>query len=309
MTETSSSLAMMIEHARMVREALLNDPHRPVYHFAIPEDIGIPGDPNGAFYAHGRYHLMYLYACRSDGYRWGHLSSHDLVHWRAHPDSVIPDALDGGIFSGGAFVDDDGTCYVTYWGLPVEGQSQGGIRIIKSCDPQYNTWEKFADYALACSEGGILVSADAGGNPRCLGCADPSNIWKKDGYYYMETGNLCVLMKFKRDGLHNYTAEELAELPVPEEIYGDWVDLFRSRDLHTWEYLHRFYTRDAANRMTDPDEDDMCPSFLPLPPARTAAPSAANICNCSSRIIAAASITSAAMTKPRIASCRKVTGA
>jgi len=265
---TIDDMKTAIEHTRLLREKLLSDPHRPVYHFAIAEDIGIPGDPNGAFYANGRYHLMYLYACRSDGFRWGHLSSHDLVHWRSHPDAIGPDELDGGIFSGGAFVDDDGACYLSYWGLNVEGQNRSGIRICKSCDKEYNTWEKFAGYALEATEGGVLEITDADGTARYLGCADPSNIWKKDGYYYMQTGNLVVLIKFKRDGLHNYTPEELAQLAVPEEIYGDWVDLFRSRDLQTWEYLHRFYTRDASNGMTDPNEDDMCPSFLPLPAAK-----------------------------------------
>ena len=34
-----------IEHTRLLREKLRADPHRPAYHFATPEDIGIPGDP------------------------------------------------------------------------------------------------------------------------------------------------------------------------------------------------------------------------------------------------------------------------
>ena len=42
-----------IQGARELREHLLRDVHRPGYHFAIPEDIGRPGDPNGAFYANG----------------------------------------------------------------------------------------------------------------------------------------------------------------------------------------------------------------------------------------------------------------
>ena len=108
------NIATAIEHSRLLREKFLSDPYRPGYHFVIPEDIGVPGDPNGAFYANGRYHLMYLYACRSDGFRWGHMSSTDLIHWRRHPDALIPDELDGGIFSGGAFVDDDGTVYLSY---------------------------------------------------------------------------------------------------------------------------------------------------------------------------------------------------
>ena len=117
----SDNMAERIQAARELREHLLRDRYRPGYHFAIPEDIGRPGDPNGAFYANGRYHLMYLYdrrgvsAWRGKGFAWGHLSSTDLVHWRHHPDALLPDDYDGGIFSGGAFVDDDGTAYLTYW--------------------------------------------------------------------------------------------------------------------------------------------------------------------------------------------------
>ena len=104
------NLPRAIEHARLLREKYLADDTRPGWHFAVPGDYGLPGDPNGAFFADGRYHLMYLYDCRSDSFRWGHISSADLLHWRAHPDAVVPDRLDGGIFSGGAFVDGDGVC-------------------------------------------------------------------------------------------------------------------------------------------------------------------------------------------------------
>lgn len=257
-----------IEHARLLREKLLADPYRPGYHFATPEDIGVPGDPNGAFYANGRYHLMYLYASRSDGFRWGHQSSHDLVHWRAHPDAIVPDNADGGIFSGGAFVDDDGTCHLTYWSLPVEGKGHGGIRIIKSRDRHYDHWEKSAEYAFACTEHGVRQVVDGDGKPLYLGCADPSNIWKKHGRYFMQAGNLCVLAKFKRDGLHNYTPEQRAAAQAPPNAVGDWVELLESDDLKHWRFVHRFYDRDASNRWTGPNEDDMCPSFLPLPKSK-----------------------------------------
>ena len=79
----------MIENSREYRELMLSDPYRPAYHFAIPDDDGRPGDPNGAFYADGRYHLMYLYRRRStNAFHWGHISSRDLLHWRAHPDAI-----------------------------------------------------------------------------------------------------------------------------------------------------------------------------------------------------------------------------
>ena len=109
-----------IKAAKELREILLSDRYRPGYHFTVPEDIGKPGDPNGAFFADGRYHLMYLYSRRGIkawhgvGFCWGHISSHDLVHWRHHPDVLRPGDGDGGCFSGGGFVDDDGTAYITY---------------------------------------------------------------------------------------------------------------------------------------------------------------------------------------------------
>lgn len=50
----------VVRSTRLFRERLLADPNRPRYHFCLPEDMGQPGDPNGAFFANGRYHLMYL---------------------------------------------------------------------------------------------------------------------------------------------------------------------------------------------------------------------------------------------------------
>lgn len=38
-----------VRSARLLRERFLADPHRPTYHFCTPEDMGLPGDPNGAF--------------------------------------------------------------------------------------------------------------------------------------------------------------------------------------------------------------------------------------------------------------------
>ena len=101
----------VVRSTRAFRERLLADPYRPAYHFCVPEDIGYPGDPNGAFFHNGRYHLMYLYNRTGSGFSWGHVSSKDLLHWRHHPDALVPGNGDEGAFSGGAFVDDDGNGY------------------------------------------------------------------------------------------------------------------------------------------------------------------------------------------------------
>ena len=253
-----------IRGARELREHLLNDPYRPGYHFAVPEDLGQPGDPNGAFFANGRYHLMYLYNRRNAENRdaacfcWGHISSSDLVHWRHHPDAIFPGDGDGGCFSGGAFVDDDGTAHLSYWRLPVskDGPEGTGIGIAKSIDRHYDKWEKLKVPSLDGTEWGIVKTVDGAGEPLLIGNADPSNIWKKDGIYYMETGNLLILNGHGR------------KEDSPEKYRGDWVDLHMSRDLKDWQYMHRFYQRDVSNKWTQESEDDMCPSFLPLPRSR-----------------------------------------
>ncbi len=86
-----------------------------------------------------------------------------------------------------------------------------------------------------------------------LSCADPSNIWKSDGYYYLQAGNKWVLDSYGRD-----------EDSDPY-FQGDWTDLFRSKDLKNWSFVHRFYENTHKGKdWPDKTEDDMCPSFLPL---------------------------------------------
>lgn len=106
---------LVLQTSRSLREKYLADPTRPGYHFACVEGFSWPGDPNGAFYANGRYHLMYL-----RWQTWSHISSTDLIHWRHHPD-----AIENGAWSGGGFLDDDGTAYLSFWKL---GGGQRGDR-------------------------------------------------------------------------------------------------------------------------------------------------------------------------------------
>ncbi len=238
----------VIQSTRAFRERLLADPHRPAFHFCVPEDRGAPGDPNGAFYHNGRYHLMYLYNRTGSGFAWGHVSSKDLLHWRHHPDAIGVGDGDAGCFSGGAFVDNDGKAVLSYWGL----WGARGICLAQNTDEQFNTWAKFKNNpVIQSTEWGITVSKDKSGQEIIFGSADPSNIWVKDGRYYMLTGNLLVLNKIGR------------KPDAPADQQGDRVYLFVSDDLENWEYLHPFYQWNP--RWTDRSEDNMCPSFLPLP--------------------------------------------
>jgi beta-fructofuranosidase len=238
----------VVRSTRLLRERFLADPYRPDYHFCVPEDMGQPGDPNGAFYHNGRHHLMYLYNRNGSGFCWGHISSQDLVHWRHHPDAIGPGGGDEGCFSGGAFVDEDGTAYLSYWML----WGAKGIGLARSSGPHFDAWTKLeANPVIPSTEWGVTEAKDANGKPFFYGSADPSNIWKKDGRYYILTGNLLVLNKIGR----------APDAPLAEQ--GDRLYLLVSDDLKKWRYLHVFYERKPE--WTDRSEDNMCPSFLPLP--------------------------------------------
>lgn len=241
--------------ARQYREHLLADPWRPRYHFCVPDGNGTPGDPNGCFYFDGLHHLMYLYAHPQRGFCWGHAVSRDLLHWRQLPDALEKSDHDEGCFSGGAFVDEDGAAYLSFWvynqeGQPLTPDSYAGIMLARSLPP-YERWERLTPVAIPSDEWGIAFHD---GQP--LGCADPSNIWKRDGRYYMQTGNLLVLNRFGR-------GED-----APAHLRGDWTELFSSDDLLHWRWEGRFYDRHACPDHPDDTEDDMCPSFLPLPASK-----------------------------------------
>jgi beta-fructofuranosidase len=243
--------AAVVKSARLLREKFLADPYRPGYHFCVPEGNGVPGDPNGCFYANGRYHLMYLYNREDVGFCWGHVSSSDLIHWRHHPDAIGPGDGDEGCFSGGGFLDEDGKAYLTYWML----WGDKGIGIAASQDHAYEHWKKLsANPVIRSTEWGITEVVDDSGKPQIYGSADPSNIWKEDGKYYVLTGNLLVLNKYGRAA------------DAPPEMKGDRLFLFESDDLQTWRYEGVFYQRNAD--WTEDSEDNMCPSFLPLPATR-----------------------------------------
>lgn len=244
-------------NARESREKLMSDPYRPVYHFVLPEgeEVLSPNDPNGAFYADGVYHLMYLYRnTKQDGHHWGHMISRDLLHWRHMPDSLVVQNGDGGCFSGGGFVDDDKTAYITFWKLPKtpQGPGAGGVALAYAKAP-YDKWERIEPIAVSATVQGIK-DVEIDGEVVHLGCCDPSNIWKIDNKYYMQLGNNPVLDEYGR-------ADN-----SPVKYQGGWTELYRSDDLKTWEYLHRFYDVEPRKKDGWPDktEDAMCASFLPL---------------------------------------------
>ena len=238
--------------ARHLRDRLVVDPWRPEYHFVLHSGL-LNGDVNGCFYANGRYHMMYMYPRAGAGFSWGHSSSKDLLHWRNHPDPINPGQGDTGCFSGGGFVDDDGTAYIMYWMLT----GPKGIGMAKSTDRHFSRWTKFPENPVIKSTSfGITKTKDADGNDFYYASADPTNIWKKGDQYYVACGNGVLVDKIGKKG-HDKN--------VPQIYQGDHISLFKSTDLKNWAYVHDFYDRRTDNSWTAADEDNMCPNFLPLP--------------------------------------------
>ena len=153
------------------------------------------------------------------------------------------------------FVDEDGSAYLSYWML----WGAKGIGLAKSRGPEFDAWTKLAaNPVIQSTEWGVTELKDSSGKSSFYGSADPSNIWKKDGRYYMLTGNLLVLNKIGR-------APDAAAAEQGDRLY-----LFSSEDLNHWKYRHVFYERKPE--WTDRSEDNMCPSFLPLPASPAGGP-------------------------------------
>lgn len=94
---------------RSFRMKLLADRTRPLYHLITPEGKASPGDPNGAIYWKGRYHLHFI-----DGVGgYAHVSSLDMVHWRWHPPMRMSH---DGLNSGGCFLSKEGIPVMIYNG-------------------------------------------------------------------------------------------------------------------------------------------------------------------------------------------------
>lgn len=222
--------------ARVLRERLQQDRHRPRYHFTLPE--GKWNDINGLMHWKGRYHLFVLGRAAPDvaavvkgddtpypRESWFHASSRDLVHWVHHPPALRPN-FDGstprGVFSGDA-VDGASTPTLIYH---VPGQ---GICTSTSVDDWLIEWKPAADNP-------VIPEGDAADE---FVVFDPC-CWREDDGYYALVGN-----RNRRPGFE-----------------GDSTSLFHSNDLKQWSYIGPFYKSDR--RWTGDYEDCACPDFFRL---------------------------------------------
>lgn len=226
---SNERMVELVEAQREFRDVLLNDPHRPTYHFVNPEGRGMPFDPNGAIFWNGKYHLGYIYQQdsrlkdRIDGNRnfdcWGHASSVDLLHWRFHKPMLLAGSPDQSIFSGNCFINNKGVPTIIYHGV-------GAGNCIATCDePELENWEKLASNPI------IPIPDKTSPEGKLFSSWDPHG-WTEDGMHYAIFGG-----------------------PTPA--------LFKAENLDDWEYIGPFLASEPDDVDTE-HEDVSCPKFFKL---------------------------------------------
>lgn len=207
------------------------DPHRPRYHFLPPGNW--MNDPNGPIFAEGLYHLFYQHnpaAARWGDIHWGQAVSEDLVHWSDWPIALAPrDEIDrAGVYTGCAFLDDEGAPVIAYTGVPTR-EGKPGVRsdnqsLARSDDGLWS-WRKLPENpVIAGPPEGLDVT----------GFRDPC-VWREPDGWRMIVGS-----------------------GIAGE--GGCALLYRSDDLLAWEYLHPLCVGDAERHGTMWE----CPDFFAL---------------------------------------------
>jgi sucrose-6-phosphate hydrolase SacC (GH32 family) len=222
----SRSLQELVSAARAIRALIQSDPHRPIYHFVAPEGHAFPFDPNGAIYWKGKYHLGFIYQkrpTREYSPDNGHVWGHAVSTDLLHW-TLYPDMLDvsDGDLEKGIF---SGGAFLSKEGVPhliYYGLGAAANLIARAADDDLKVWKKLPNPAL--KEGTPPSEAFSVFDP----CA-----WydERSDYYYQISG-------------------------------GMKPGLFKSIDMHEWEYLGNAIS--GENAMRYPFEDIACPAFFPV---------------------------------------------
>ena len=181
----------LVASQRELRDKLLSDRHRPMYHFVSPEGRCMPFDSNGAIYWNGRYHLCYIFQDHR-GHCWGHVSSKDLLHWRWHTTALFPAPgdVDRGIFSGNCFVNKKGEATMLYHGV-------GAGNCIATCSgPMLESWTKLASNPI------VPIPKRGSKEEKLYRSWDPHG-WLEAGTYYAVFGGAKPTL-FKADKLDKW---------------------------------------------------------------------------------------------------------
>jgi len=212
-----------------MRHAVPDPRHRPKYHFTPPANW--LNDPNGLVQWKGQYHLFYQYNPAGPFHgtiHWGHAVSDDLVHWEDEPIALepTPNSPDEHGCWSGAFVDDNGTPRAVYTG----GRGREQLPCLATADDDLRSWNKSPSNPVIESPPDSLdvlstVHWEAEFRDHAL--------YEVDGTWYQIIGS----------GI---------------EGEGGAALLYRSKDLHEWEYCRPFLVGDWHE--TGPMWE--CPEFL-----------------------------------------------
>lgn len=222
------------------------DPLRPEFHLLPPHNW--MNDPNGPIWWKGKYHLFYQLnpgASVWGDMHWGHAVSADMIHWQHQPIALAPTpggADSEGCFSGSAVVADGVPTFI-YTGVQNAPPAQATIRdgndklretqmIATAEDDDLLRWKKREQPVIAVPPAGVKVT----------GFRDPCP-WREDDGWYLGLGS-------------------------GERGKGGCVLLYRSRDLRSWEYLHKLVEGKPNGKQTanpcDSGEMWECPDFFAL---------------------------------------------
>lgn len=206
-------MSYSIERAnRFVAESkhLLVDQYRLHYHFM--GEFGWINDPNGFVQYKGEYHLFYQYHPYQPVWgpmHWGHAVSKDLIEWRHLPVALAPDQEydRDGCFSGSAIEHKD-SLYLLYTGHIMTGPDI--------------TKDYYQVQNLAISQDGILFTKDAH-NPVINTDQIPAHTSQKD---------------FRDPKVFERNGQFYMVLGSNDDQGKGLILLYRSVDLHTWEYMN-----------------------------------------------------------------------
>lgn len=165
-------------------DVLADDRYAPQYHMNVAQNW--QNESYGCFYYNGKYHVFFqenvMGPYYTNGQKWGHLVSDDLVHWEQLVPALLPEnnGIDeNDVFSGCAIINDNGEPVIVYTGVDYDGKYINNISIATPndlTDSNLTNWNKLGKTVL---NQGVHSTKD---NFR-----DPF-IYKENGVYYMLIG-------------------------------------------------------------------------------------------------------------------------
>ncbi|MBU7316624.1 GH32 C-terminal domain-containing protein [Paenibacillus sp. SM 69] len=240
--------ALNYEEIALNRGLFADDRHRPQFHASPPGHW--MNEPHAPIYFNGQYHLFYQANPNGPFWHyihWGHWVSEDLVHWRDLPPALLPEpGIDpDGVWSGSAAYDAQGLPALFFTAGNDERSPNQGIGLARSTyaedkDNDLTRWRK---------EPQLIVEQKPGIG--LFGQFRDPFVWQAEGRWYMLIG-------------------------TGTEGCGGTAVVYTSEDMRAWSYRGPLFVSDYGKYPYLGTVWEL-PVLLPLPLARTGAPSGKHI--------------------------------